>query len=89
MADAPIALMLLVSLAAFQQQAAVGVPWAERAFAAVYREFVLRWRVFFAAEFVFMNLFRGEILDRSLHYYFLCSTAARSRVSRASSAASS
>jgi len=27
--------------------------------------------VFFGCAWIFMNLFRGEIVDRSLHYYFL------------------
>jgi hypothetical protein len=29
--------------------------------------------VFFGCAWIFMNLFRGEIVDRSLHYYFLSS----------------
>jgi ABC-type transport system involved in multi-copper enzyme maturation permease subunit len=28
--------------------------------------------VYFGCVWIFMNLFRGEVLDRSLHYYFLC-----------------
>jgi ABC-type transport system involved in multi-copper enzyme maturation permease subunit len=31
----------------------------------------MRTVVFFGCAWIFMNLFRGEIVDRSLHYYFL------------------
>jgi hypothetical protein len=40
-------------------------------YAAVYGGLILRTLVFFGCAWVFMNLFRGEIVDRSLHYYFL------------------
>lgn len=40
-------------------------------FAAVFQFFFLRLAVFFGCLGIFMNLFRGEILDRSLHFYFL------------------
>jgi hypothetical protein len=40
-------------------------------FAAVFQHFYIRLCVFFGCVFVFLNLFRGEMLDRSLHYYFL------------------
>jgi len=40
-------------------------------FAGVFQFFYLRLAVFFGCVFVFINLFRGEILDKSLHYYFL------------------
>ena len=34
-------------------------------------QFILRFVVYGGCVWIFMNLFRGEILDRSLHYYFL------------------
>ncbi len=40
-------------------------------FAAIYGGLILRTLVFFGCAWVFMNLFRGEVVDRSLHYYFL------------------
>jgi ABC-type transport system involved in multi-copper enzyme maturation permease subunit len=40
-------------------------------FARLYGGFLLRTLVFFGCAWLFMNLFRGEIVDRSLHYYFL------------------
>lgn len=40
-------------------------------YAAMYRAFFLRLVVFFASIGVFMRLFRGDILERTLHFYFL------------------
>jgi ABC-type transport system involved in multi-copper enzyme maturation permease subunit len=40
-------------------------------FATIFQLFYLRLAIFFGCLGIFMNLFRGEILDRSLHYYFL------------------
>ena len=40
-------------------------------FANVYHFFVLRFIVFFSAALLFVKLFRGEILERSLHYHLL------------------
>src|SRR4030095_3887361 len=40
-------------------------------FAVFYGGLVLRTIVFFGCAWIFMNLFRGDIIDRSLHFYFL------------------
>ena len=40
-------------------------------FAGVFQFFFLRLAIFFGCLGIFMNLFRGEVLDRSLHFYFL------------------
>ncbi|HEY0097525.1 MAG TPA: hypothetical protein VGB76_01115 [Pyrinomonadaceae bacterium] len=40
-------------------------------FSAIYNGLILRTVVFFGCAWIFMNLFRGEVVDRSLHYYFL------------------
>jgi ABC-type transport system involved in multi-copper enzyme maturation permease subunit len=45
---------------------------ANLAFAVIYQGLVLRTVIFFGCAWMFMNLFRGEVVDRSLHYYFLC-----------------
>ena len=37
----------------------------------IYGALILRTLLFFGCAWVFMNLFRGEVVDRSLHYYFL------------------
>jgi len=42
-------------------------------FSVFYNSVILRTIVFFSCAWIFMNLFRGEIVDRSLHYYFLSS----------------
>jgi hypothetical protein len=40
-------------------------------FASVFQTLDLRVVIYFGCLGIFMNLFRGEVLDRSLHYYFL------------------
>ena len=40
-------------------------------YAVLFRTLVLRFVVYFGCVAVFVPLFRGDILDRSLHYYFL------------------
>jgi hypothetical protein len=40
-------------------------------YAVLFRTLILRFVLFFGSVFVFVPLFRGDILDRSLHYYFL------------------
>lgn len=40
-------------------------------YAGIFGGLILRTLVFFGCAWVFMNLFRGEVVDRSLHYYFL------------------
>jgi ABC-type transport system involved in multi-copper enzyme maturation permease subunit len=40
-------------------------------FANLYEGVILRTLIFFGCAWTFMNLFRGEVVDRSLHYYFL------------------
>lgn len=40
-------------------------------FAAIFQYFYLRLAVFFGCLGIFMNLFRGEMLDKTLHFWFL------------------
>lgn len=40
-------------------------------YAGMFQFYYLRLGIFFGCVFVFMNLFRGEVLEKSLHYYFL------------------
>jgi len=42
-------------------------------YAVFYHGLILRTVIFFGCAWIFMNLFRGELVDRSLHYYFLSS----------------
>lgn len=37
----------------------------------IFQTFILRFCLYFGCVAIFANLFRGEVLDRSLHYYFL------------------
>lgn len=47
------------------------LPDSSMVFAGVFQFFYLRLAIFFGCLGVFMNLFRGEVLDKSLHFYFL------------------
>jgi len=40
-------------------------------FAAVFQHYYLRLAIFFGSLGIFMNLFRGEMLDKTLHFWFL------------------
>lgn len=42
-----------------------------KVYAVLYHSLILRTVIFFGCAWIFMNLFRGELVDRSLHYYFL------------------
>ena len=66
----PIGLLSLVALANPGVDAAIRLPTIYSVF---YNSLILRTIVFFGCAWIFMNLFRGEIVDRSLHYYFLSS----------------
>ena len=48
-----------------------GLGSASRMYGIIFETFMLRAVIFFGCVAVFTNLFRGEVLDRSLHYYFL------------------
>jgi ABC-type transport system involved in multi-copper enzyme maturation permease subunit len=45
---------------------------AQTTFAVIYRVLILQTIAYFGCAWIFMNLFRGEVVDKSLHYYFLC-----------------
>lgn len=44
---------------------------SRQVFAAVFHHFYLRLAIFFGCLGIFMNLFRGEMLDKTLHYWLL------------------
>ncbi|MEP7339426.1 MAG: hypothetical protein ABI977_16935 [Acidobacteriota bacterium] len=48
-------------------------PAAQEVFAYIFEAVILRTIVFFGCAWIFMNLFRGEMVDKSLHYYYLSS----------------
>lgn len=71
-----IALLPLFPLAIFALVTPPGREWQDinhysTIYANMYNGLILRSVVFFGSAWIFMNLFRGEIVDRSLHYYFL------------------
>ncbi|HEX6622379.1 MAG TPA: ABC transporter permease, partial [Pyrinomonadaceae bacterium] len=63
---------VLAAVAVFLPPGASGT-FAESstAYSVIYGGLILRTLLFFGCAWVFMNLFRGEVVDRSLHYYFL------------------
>lgn len=66
----PMGLLTLVALVNPNAPNASSLPAIYSVF---YNSVILRTIVFFGCAWIFMNLFRGEIVDRSLHYYFLSS----------------
>jgi ABC-type transport system involved in multi-copper enzyme maturation permease subunit len=71
-AAGPILLLALFSIvASFQHGLAENQGELNIALANIYEGLILRTVVFFGCAWMFMNLFRGEIVDKSLHYYFL------------------
>lgn len=64
-------IILITSLAAFPPDEIRDPIERNIVFANIYGGLILRTVVFFGCAWIFMNLFRGDIVDRSLHYYFL------------------
>ncbi|HEX4952849.1 MAG TPA: hypothetical protein VF017_05575 [Thermoanaerobaculia bacterium] len=69
---APVGLLLIWVLVVSTFESKQTLAWAtSRFFPELYQGLILRTIVFFGSLWAFLNLFRGEVLDRSLHYYFL------------------
>ena len=66
----PLALMVLRAIF-MPDTLRVNAPDATTEFAEVFHFFLLRFVVFFANAMIFVRLFRGEILEKSLHYTLL------------------
>ncbi len=66
----PLALMVLRAIF-MPDSLRVNAPDATNEFAEVFFFFILRFVVFFANAVIFVRLFRGEMLERSLHYTLL------------------
>jgi ABC-type transport system involved in multi-copper enzyme maturation permease subunit len=67
-------LAVLAAAVAFSQQSDgefKSFAGVSNGYSIIYGGLILRTLVFFGCAWVFMNLFRGEVVDRSLHYYFL------------------
>lgn len=73
LAAMPVGLGVLYLLASLllDPAAAGDIARHELAFTAMYHTFILRLDLFVACLWVFMNLYRAELLDRSLHFYYL------------------
>ncbi len=69
----PIVLMLLLVIIDPHAGDDIRRNWAsaQEVFGNIYEGLILRTMVFFGCAWIFMNLFRGEVVDKSLHYYFL------------------
>jgi|TARA_B100000315_G_scaffold218410_1_gene219716 ABC-type transport system involved in multi-copper enzyme maturation permease subunit len=68
----PIMLLLVIALLDhLGEPVAHNVANAQQFFSRIYAGFILGSVVFFGSAVIFTSLFRGEILDRSLHYYLL------------------
>lgn len=55
----------------FVEHAGETIHWAGGIYAGLYHGLVMRTVTYFGCVWVFINLFRGEVLDKSLHYYLL------------------
>jgi hypothetical protein len=61
----------LVAVRLFHLNQADSIAHDRVIYAVLFRTLILRFVVYFGCVAVFVPLFRGDILDRSLHYYFL------------------
>ena len=72
LAAVPVLLMAALSAEiSWQQSRNSNIGEVNIIFANLYEGLILRTIVFFGCAWIFMNLFRGEVVDRSLHFYFL------------------
>ena len=69
----PIGLLLLVAVVQPSDKDWTDFASLPKIFSVIFNGMILRTVIFFGCAWIFMNLFRGEIVDRSLHYYFLSS----------------
>ena len=68
----PVSLVLLFHIAPIRLEGLQRLAWLTQTFGITFQTFTLRMLIFFGTLWAFLNLFRGEVLDRSLHYYLLC-----------------
>lgn len=73
MALMPVGLLLLIAILPPAAREWLDFSAYPKIFSGLYNALILRTVVFFGCAWIFMNLFRGELVDRSLHYYFLSS----------------
>src|SRR6476620_1712223 len=67
----PVGLLLLIAILPPAAREWLDFTAYPKIFSGLYNALILRAVIFFGCAWIFMNLFRGETVDRSLHYYFL------------------
>lgn len=67
----PIGLLALIAVVKPNDRDWIDFAQYPQLFSVIYNVLILRTVIFFGCAWIFMNLFRGEIVDCSLHYYFL------------------
>ncbi|HSR51685.1 MAG TPA: hypothetical protein VLV83_12720 [Acidobacteriota bacterium] len=72
LAAMPVLLTLLWAILPLPPEARRETGNAAVVFAGAFQAFILHVLVFVGCLLIFTNLFRGEMLERSMHYYFLC-----------------
>lgn len=68
---APVSLLVLRALLPLHESEIGNPGKASIVFAVLYQAFTLRLAIFFGCVAIFTNLFRGEVLEKTLHYYLL------------------
>ena len=71
LAGIPVFLFFLRTLVDVPDEAVQSLGGLAVIFAAIFRTFIIRLIVFFGCVFVFSNLIRGDILEKTIHFYFL------------------
>lgn len=73
LAALPVLIMVLLTMVDRDAENDIRRHWAaaQEVFGYIYGALILRTVIFFGCAWIFMNLFRGELVDKSLHYYFL------------------
>jgi len=73
LAAIPVVIMMMLALFDRGMRRGVRTNFAEAmiVFSNLHEGLILRTVIFFGCAWIFMNLFRGEVVDKSLHYYFL------------------
>jgi ABC-type transport system involved in multi-copper enzyme maturation permease subunit len=68
---APVALLTIRLLLPLHDEEVGNPGLGSMIFAVMFQTFTLRFAIFFGCVFIFTNLFRGEVLEKTLHYYLL------------------
>ncbi len=73
LAAIPVVIMMILALFDRSMQRGVRTNFSQALiiFSNLHEGLILRTVIFFGCAWIFMNLFRGEVVDKSLHYYFL------------------